>query len=82
MALKQYRIHIYENDNYEVETKRRHLLALDLDTAHGLVIARCDIASARDAIAARRRLSDRDRERMRIAVHDALSDEYVMDWVG
>lgn len=80
--LKQYRIRAYENGNYEVDGKRRYLLALDLDTAHGLVLANAECERARDAIAVRRRMGDRDRERLRIAVHDALSDEYVMDWVG
>ncbi len=65
-----------------IDGKRRYLLALDLDTANELVLANAECERARDAIAARRRMGDRDRERLRIAVHDALSDEYVMDWVG
>jgi hypothetical protein len=79
MALETYRIRIYENDNYEIEDERRHLLALDLDTPLGISLARVELAEVRASVARRRRFDDNQRERLRVSVHDAITDEYVMD---
>lgn len=82
MALETYRLRAYENDNYEIEGDRRYLIALQLDTALGLQIAALALERTRLAICERRGLSDRERALLRLAVHDALTGEYVMDWCG
>lgn len=82
MALKQYRVRIYEDGNYEIETKRRHLKALDLETPAGLAIAHVELERSRQAIATRLGYSERSRARLRLAVHEWPGDDYVMDWCG
>ncbi len=82
MALEQYQVRLYEDDNYEVETDRRYLVALDLSDARGLQLAARDLERVRDAVAVRRRLKPEQAARVRVSVHDVLTAEYVMDWVG
>lgn len=80
--LAQYRVRFYEDDNYEVETGRVHLLALDLDSARGLEHARADLAEARALIARRRGLDERAAERVRVSVYTHPEGAYVMDALG
>jgi hypothetical protein len=79
MALAQYRIRIYEDDNYEVEPDRVYLLALDLDSARGLLHARADLAEVRAAYARFRKLDERAAERVRVSVYTHPEGAYVMD---
>lgn len=80
--LNTYRLRVYEDDNYEVETDRRYLIALDLGSPLGIAIARNELASARAAIGERRGLDERAIARMRVSIHEQESDAYVMDWTG
>ncbi len=80
--LEQYRVRLYEDDNYEVETERRYLVALDLADARGLQLAARELERVRDAVAERRRLNEKQAARVRVSVHDAVTEQYVMDWVG
>jgi hypothetical protein len=79
MALAQYRIRIYEDDNYEIESDRVHLLALDLDNARGLLHARVDLAEVRASVARRRQLDESAAERVRVSVYTHPEGAYVMD---
>lgn len=79
MALAQYRLRFYEDDNYEVHDKRVYLIALDLDSARGLAIAESELNRARLSIARGRGLDARAAERSRVSVHTHPEGAYVMD---
>jgi len=77
--LKQYRLRFYEDDNYEVETDRIYLIALDLDGARALAIAESELQRARLTFARRRGLDARATERARVSVYTHPEGEYVLD---
>jgi hypothetical protein len=79
MALAQYRLRFYEDDNYEVEDDRVHLIALDLGTPIGLAYARTDLTAVRASVARRRGLDERATERVRVSVYTHPEGAYVMD---
>ena len=79
MALAQYRLRFYEDDNYEVEDARVYLIALDLDSARGLAIAESELSRARLTFALRRGLDARAAERARVSVYTHPEGAYVMD---
>ena len=79
MALAQYRLRFYEDDNYEVHDDRAYLLSLDLDSARGLAIAESELQRARLTFARRRELDARATERVRVSVHTHPEGAYVMD---
>ena len=79
MALAQYRLRFYEDDSYEVEDDRVHLLALDLDTPIGLRCAKVDLDGARLSFARRRELDESAAERVRVSVYTHPEGAYVMD---
>lgn len=79
MALETYRLRFYEDDNYEIESDRVHLLALDLDSARGLAFARADLAEVRASVARRRKLDESAAERVRVSVYTHPDGAYVMD---
>ena len=79
MALQQYRLRFYEDDNYEVEDARVLLIALDLDGARGLAIAQSELERARLTFARRRGLDARAAERVRVSVYTHPDGAYVMD---
>ena len=79
MALAQYRLRFYEDDNYEIESDRVHLLALDLDTGMGLAYARTDLTAVRASVARRRELDESAAERVRVSVYTHPEGAYVMD---
>jgi hypothetical protein len=82
MAMQTYRIRAYEDDNYEIDDERVYLMALDLESARGVALARIELESARAAIARRRGLDERASERLRLAVHEQHSGAYVMDAIA
>lgn len=77
--LQQYRLRFYEDDNYEVESDRIYLIALDLDGARALAIAESELQRARLTFARRRGLDARATERVRASVYTHPEGEYVMD---
>lgn len=82
MALSQYRVRAYE-DNYEVMDDRVHLVALDLDDARGLLMARAELDDLHARLARALMLrSENARARLRLSVHEYPSGAYVMDWVA
>ena len=74
----RYRIRVYD-DNYEIETDRVHLIALDIDTATGLRIAQAELEALRVRLAEYTKV---ELDRLRLAVHSHPAGGYEMEWIG